>query len=135
MGYGIRYISALFAIFFILSFSFPLLGGEGVTPATMENYKKVKELVEKLPQTKAVKYAKEIIESANKSIAKAQEGLKAGDERITKQAVELAGVQVTLANVLSDERESAERTEAVRKELTREEARLANILEGKGDSK
>ncbi len=134
MGYG-RYIIALTAIFFILSFTFPLLGGEGVTPATMENYKKVKELVEKLPQIKAAKYAKEVIESANQSIAKAQEGLKLGDENITKQAIELAGIQVTLANVLSDERESAEKTEAVRKELLREEARLANILEGKGDSK
>lgn len=134
MRFGVRYISVLLAIF-ILSIALPLISGEGVTPATMESYKKVKELVERLPQTKAAKYAKEIIEAANKSIAVAQEGLKTGDERLTKQAVELANVQVMLANVVSDERESAEKTEAVRKELKAEETRLANILAGKGDSK
>lgn len=129
-----RFIFVLLIGFFYL-IALPLVAGEGVSPATMENYKKVKELVEKLPQTKAARYAKEVVEQAEKGISQAQEGLKIGDDTMTKQAVELTKVLITLADVLSDERESREKTESVRKELKKEEERLANILAGKGDIK
>ncbi len=105
----------------------------GVTPATMEKYRQVKEMVEKLPQTKAGEFAKETIEAAARSISAAQEGLKAGDEKATKEAVEMAGIQAVLAAVQAEEREAAKATAASRTELTRVEARLAAILAGKGD--
>ncbi len=122
-------------LFFLLFSPLIIVAAEGVTPATMEKYRQTKDEVEKLPQTKANRYAKDMIETAKKSVVRAQEGLKAGDEKMTKEAVEMAQVQIALTEVLSEERESAEKTAATKAELEKLEQRLASILAGKGDGK
>ncbi len=122
-------------LFFLLFSPLIIVAAEGVTPATMEKYRQIKDEVEKLPQTKANRYAKDMIETAKKSVVRAQEGLKAGDEKMTKEAVEMAQVQIALTEVLSEERESAEKTAATKAELEKLEQRLASILAGKGDGK
>ena len=122
-------------LFFLLFSPLVIVAAGGVTPATMEKYRQIKDEVEKLPQTKANRYAKDMIEAAKKSVVRAQEGLKAGDEKMTKEAVEMAQVQIALTEVLSEERESAEKTAATKAELEKLEQRLASILAGKGDGK
>jgi DNA repair ATPase RecN len=122
-------------LFFLLFSPLIIVAAGGVTPATMEKYRQTKDEVEKLPQTKANRYAKDMIEAAKKSVVRAQEGLKAGDEKMTKEAVEMAQVQIALTEVLSEERESAEKTAATKAELEKLEQRLASILAGKGDGK
>lgn len=105
----------------------------GVLPATMEKYQKARERVEALPGTAAAKYAPEAIEAANKSISAAQEGLKLGSDKATRESLEMALLQVTLAGTLADERAAAEKTAAAKAELESLEQRLAAILAGKGD--
>jgi small-conductance mechanosensitive channel len=122
-------------LFFLLFSPLIIVAAGGVTPATMEKYRQTKDEVEKLPQTKANRYAKDMIEAAKKSVVRAQEGLKAGDEKMTKEAVEMAQVQIALTEVLSEERESAEKTAATKAELEKLEQKLASILAGKGDGK
>ena len=104
----------------------------GVLPATMEKYQRARAQVEALPATAAAKYAPEAIQAAKASMAAAQDGLKAGSDMQTRQAVEKALLQVTLATVLAEERAAAEKTAVVRKELASLEQRLAAILTGKG---
>lgn len=105
----------------------------GVQPSTMEKYQKARERVEALPKAPAAKYAPEVIEDANKSLAAAQEGLKTGNDKSTRESTEMALLQVTLAGVLADERAAAEKTAAAKAALEKLEQRLAAILAGKGD--
>jgi hypothetical protein len=106
----------------------------GVQSATMEKYQKARERVDALPATPAAKYAPEVIKDAVKSLASAQEGLKAGNDKATREAVEMAQLQVTLAGVLADERAATEKTVAAKAALDKLEQRLAAILSGKGDN-
>jgi hypothetical protein len=106
----------------------------GVQPATMEKYKKVREQVEALPNTTAAKYAPEIIKDANKSLTAAQNGLKAGNDKATRESAEMSMLQVTLAGVLADERATAAKTNAAKEALEKLEQRLSAILAGKGDN-
>ena len=105
----------------------------GVQPSTMEKYQKVRSQVDNLSAAKALKYAPEIIEQAKKSIASAQDGLKAGNDKVTREFSEMASLQATLATVKADEREAAAKAEAARKNLDDLNKRLAIFLSGKGD--
>lgn len=105
----------------------------GVQSATMEKYQKARERVEALPGSPAATYAPEVVKDAAKSIAAAQEGLKTGNDKATRESVEMALLQVTLAGVLADERASAEKSAAAKVVLDKLEQRLAAILAGKGD--
>lgn len=105
----------------------------GVQPATMEKYQKAKQRVEALATAVSAKYAPEVVADAARSISAAQEGLQAGSDRATREAVETALLQVTLAGVLADERIAAEKAKSAKAELERLEQRLAAILAGKGD--
>jgi hypothetical protein len=105
----------------------------GVQPATMEKYQKARDRVEALPKTPAATYAAEVIKDANKSLSAAQEGLKAGNDKATRESTEMAMLQATLAGVLADERAAAEKTAAAKAALEKLEQRLATILAGKGD--
>ena len=120
----------------VVMLSFPAHADDtgGVQPATMEKYQKVKQQVEALAGTPAASLAPEVATEAARSVATAQEGLKTGNDRVTHEAVETALLQVTLARVLADERQSAGKTSVVRAELEKLEQRLAAILAGKGDN-
>lgn len=123
----------LFTLF--LSFSsiaFAADEATGVLPATMEKYKIAKERVEALAGTVTAKRAPEVVEDAAKSIAAAQEGLKSGNDRVTRESLEKALLQINLANVLTAERSSEDITVAAKAELEKQEQRLVSILAGKG---
>jgi len=105
----------------------------GVQPVTMEKYQKARERVEALPGTPSATYAPEVVKEAAKSLALAQEGLKAGNDKATRESVEMAQLQVILAGVLAEERVAAEKSAAAKVALDKLEQRLAAILAGKGD--
>lgn len=104
-----------------------------VQSATMEKYQKVRGQVEALANLPAGKRAPEVFEQARKSIATAQEGLKGGSDKMTREYTEMAALQVILATALAEERDAAEATENARNLLASHESRLATILSGKGD--
>jgi hypothetical protein len=119
----------------MLMIATPAAAGEGVTKATIDEYRQTKEAVEKLTDTKAGKYAREIIESTKTNVFKAQQAIEAGDEKTARQAIEMANLQITLANATADEREATDKTAVSRTELKQLEQRLESILAGKGDPK
>ena len=109
--------------------------GEGVSKATIDEYRQIKIAADKLVGTNAGKYAKDIIEKVNNSVLKAQQAIEAGDEKITKQVLEITNLQVTLAKVTADQREAAESAANARAELKKYEQRMEDILAGKGEVK
>jgi hypothetical protein len=104
-----------------------------VQPATTEKYQKVRNQVEALENQPAGKRAPEVLKQAVQSIAAAQEGLKSGNDKTTREYTEMAALQVILAGALADERDAVAATESARKLLAAHENRLSNILSGKGD--
>ncbi|BCB96048.1 hypothetical protein JZK55_09700 [Dissulfurispira thermophila] len=104
----------------------------GITQSVIDEYRQVKESVEKLPQTKAGKYAKEIVENASRSILMAREGLEAGDEKRMKEAIDMAKIQITFADAVAAERETAEKIEVLKAELRLLEQKLNDYLSAKG---
>ena len=107
--------------------------GAGVTPETTALYRSAKDQVEKLSATPAVKYSAETVGQARKSLAAAQKGLEAGDDKTTRDFSDKAILQAKLALALSDERIAAEKSASAAKELAALEQRLGNILAGKGE--
>lgn len=105
----------------------------GVKPETTSLYRTAREQVDKLNTTAAAKYAPEIIKQARESIAQAQQGLEAGNDRRTRELAERAILQAKLALAASDERIAAEKTAAAKQELAILEQRLSAILAGKGE--
>jgi len=114
-------------------FAFAADEAGGVKPETTALYQKARDQVAKLSGTPAAKYAPEVLEQAAANLETAQNGLKQGDDRATRQASELATTQVKLALALTDERIALEKSTASQKELTQLEQRLASILAGKGE--
>jgi exonuclease VII large subunit len=105
----------------------------GVKAETTALYQKYRDQVAQLASTPAAKYAPEIIEQAKAQIDSAQNGLKQGNDRATREAAELAGIQVKLALATTDERIAIEKTKSNQNELAQLEQRLAAILAGKGE--
>lgn len=105
----------------------------GVKPETTALYQKARDQVARLSSTPAGKYAPEIIKQATEQIEAAQNGLKTGNDQLTRQGAELAATQAKLALAVTDERIAAEKTAAAGKELKQLEERLATILAGKGE--
>ncbi|MCX5828013.1 MAG: hypothetical protein NTV58_08440 [Deltaproteobacteria bacterium] len=128
-------INLWFSIFCMLIFTTSAIAGEGVSKATIDDYRQAKEAVEKLAVSKTGKYAKDIIENTNISVLKAQKAIASGDETLAKQIIEIVKLQMTLADAVAAEREATDRTVVARTELKKLEQRLDNILDGKGDVK
>ncbi len=116
-------------------FSGITFAGEGVSKATIDEYRQIKNAADKLVGANAGKYAKDIIEKVNNSVLKAQQAIEAGDEKITKQVLEITNLQITLAKVTADQREAAESAAKARAELKKYEQRMEDILAGKGEVK
>lgn len=115
------------------SISFSADGPAAVQPATTEKYQKVRRQVEDLQNLPAGKRAPEMVDQARQSMAKAQDGLKGGSDKITREYTEMAALQVILAGALAEERDAVMVTENTRKLLASHENRLATIFSGKGD--
>lgn len=105
----------------------------GVKPETAALYQKARDQVARLSTTQAAIYAPEMIRQATESVEIAQNGLRDGNDQITRQASELAATKARLALALTDERIATEKTAAAQKELKELEQRLASILAGKGE--
>jgi hypothetical protein len=88
-----------------------------VQPATTEKYQKVRKQLDELQSSPAGKRAPEVVEQARQSIATAQEGLKRGSDKMTRDYTEMAALQVTLAGALAEERDAATETDSARKQL------------------
>jgi hypothetical protein len=130
----------IWKVFFVMLFHFVFVGivsaadeSGAVQPATTEKYQKVRNQVEALVNLPAGKRAPEVVEQAGKSIATAQDGLKSGSDKITREYTEMAALQVILATALAEERDAAAATENAHKLLVSHENRLTTILSGKGD--
>lgn len=134
-GGDMKLKSVVLVMFLLLPYLSAAATDSSVSQTTIEQYRQVKEKVEKLSQTKTGKYAKEKIEAAKKSILKAQQELEAKNEKGTKEALEMTLMQITLAETVAEEREAAERTAVTRAELADLEQKLADLFAGKGDSK
>jgi len=128
-------INLWLSMFCMLIFTTAAVAGEGVSKATIDDYRQAKEAVEKMTASKIGKNARDIIENMNVGVLKAQKAIESGDEKLTRQAIELVSLQMTLAEAVAIEREAAERTVVAKTELKRLEQRLENILDGKGDGK
>lgn len=129
----VRCYAAVALLTLTAGFAFAADEAGGVKPETTALYQKARDQVAKLSGTPAAKYAPEVIEQAAANLETAQNGLKQGDDRATRQASELATTQVKLALALTDERIALEKATASQKELTQLEQRLAAILDGKGE--
>ncbi|QOX79652.1 DUF4398 domain-containing protein [Trichlorobacter lovleyi] len=129
----VRCYAAVALLTLTAGFAFAADEAGGVKPETTALYQKARDQVAKLSGTPAAKYAPEVIEQAAANLETAQNGLKQGDDRATRQASELATTQVKLALALTDERIALEKSTASQKELTQLEQRLAAILDGKGE--
>lgn len=105
----------------------------GVKPETTALYQKARDQVSRLTGTASAKQAPEIVDQATAQVELAQTGLKDGDDRKTREASELALVQVRLAQAVTAERQAAAKSEATAKELAALEQKLAAILAGKGE--
>ncbi len=128
-------INLWFSIFCVLVFTTSSIAGEGVSKATIDDYRQAKEAIEKLAASKTGKFAKDIVENTNSGVLKAQKAIESGDEKVAKQAIEIANLQMTLAEAVAAEREATGRTVVAKTELKRLGQRLENILDGKGDVK
>ena len=104
-----------------------------IQPATTEKYQKVRKQVDELANLPAGKRAPEVVEQAKKSIATAQEGLKSGNDKKTREYSEMAALQVLLTAAMAEERDATASAENARKVLVSHENRLTAILSGKGD--
>lgn len=121
-----------FGFLLLISVS-PLRAAEGISPATMENYRKTKVTLEQLFTAKAGIYAKDILEGARRNLARAQEGIEAKKEKAARQALEMTALQMEQAEAKAQEREAAEKTAVTRAKVDKLEQKLTNILAGKGD--
>lgn len=120
----------------LLAWLSPVFAGSGgISTAVSDQYKQVKESVEKLEQTKVGKYAKDMIEPAGKRVLEAREAMDSGDEKKTKEALDMASMQIALAYAVADEREAAEKTAIEKAELEKLEQRITDMLTVKGDAK
>ncbi len=131
---SIKYKCLCMVLILMLSVS-PLFAAEEIDPPTMEKYRQVKTALDQMIKGKAGIYARDVVESAQRTLAKAQEGIDAKKEKATRAAVEMANLQLELAKARAEDREAAEKTAVTRAKVDKLEQRLGNILAGKGGEK
>jgi len=114
---------------------FPLAApAAGVSPKVMDRYRQAKTAVDDLQQAKAGVYARDVLETARQTLAKAKEAADAGNESAVGTALDMVVLQVELAKARTEEREAAEKTAVTRARLDKLQKRLDDILAGKGET-
>ena len=126
------FILALFSFLVAGSFAF---ADEGIGTATMEKYRQLKTSLEQAYQSKEGIYAKDILDSANRTLTRAAEGIEAKKEKATLDALDTMSLQIALAKIKTEERVAAEKTAVTRNKADKLSQRLDDILSGKGDAK
>ena len=129
-----KYKLILILFFVLIPVSSSFAAGE-IKPATMEKYRQVKANLGQMYQTKAGTYAKDILEKANRNLAKASEEIDAKKEKTTLETLDMAILQIDLAKVKTEELETAQKTAVTRTKVDKLSQRLNDILSGKGDTK
>ena len=125
-----------FYILLFLSFSASSLwAADGIRPATMEKYRQVKATLEQMGKAKVGIYARDILDGAQRNLARAQEGIDAKSEKMAGRALDMALLQIEQAKSRGEEKEAAEKTAVMRAKVDKLEQRLSNILAGKGEGK
>jgi len=126
-------IGCLFILLFASASS--LFAAEEISPATREKYRQMKATLEQMQKAKAGVYAREVLDGAQRTLARAQEGMDAKKERSSRQALDMVSLQLEQAKATAEEREAAEKTAVTRSKFDKLEQKLANILAGKGEEK
>ncbi len=108
---------------------------DGQDISMMDKYRQVKTSLEQAYQTKANVYAKDVLEEVNQTLSKALESINIKDEKAAGESLEKAMLQLELATVKTEERETAEKTAITRAKADNLNQRLDDILSGKGDAK
>ena len=128
--------NTLIWVTFVLFFSSSqVLLAADIDPSTMEKYRQVKATLEQMSKAKAGIYARDVLDHAQRTIARAQEDMDSKKENAVRQALDMAALQIEQANAKVEEREAAEKTAVTRAKVDKLEQRLANILAGKGEEK
>jgi len=112
-----------------------LLAAADIDPSTMEKYRQIKATLEQMSKAKAGIHARDVLESAQRTLARAQEEMDAKQEKATRQTLAMVALQIEQAKAKAEEREAAGNTAVTRAKVDKLEQRLANILAGKGDEK
>lgn len=99
--------------------------------AMLEKLSSLHQKIEATQKTKAGTYAKDIIEKAKDSLLRGQIAAEAGNEQLAGQSLDIAELQLELAAVTAEERESAESAAIKRSELKTLETRIDSYLRGK----
>ena len=128
-----RHTAWIFLLIFLPMAGWSADEPSGVKPDTAALYRTAREQVDKIGATQAAKYAPETVSQAQKSLSEAQAALENGNDEATRSGAERAAMQVKLASALTEERISAEKLSAVKKELADLDQRLQKILAGKGE--
>ncbi|MDQ5986193.1 MAG: hypothetical protein CSYNP_01912 [Syntrophus sp. SKADARSKE-3] len=129
-----KLIGVAFILTIFFSTNFAMAAGD-IAPATMEKYRQIKSTLSQIAKAKEGIYAREIVESAQRTLARAQEEIDAKRDKSTREALNMAELQIEQAKAKVEEREAAERTAVTRSRVDKLEQRLSAILSGKGDEK
>lgn len=125
-------VALILTLFFSTNLS---MAAGDIAPATMDKYRQIKSTLSQIAKAKEGIYARDIVESAQRTLARAQEEIDAKREKSTREALNMAELQIAQAKAKVEEREAAERTAVTRSRVDKLEQRLSAILSGKGDEK
>jgi hypothetical protein len=126
---------SIWLVFVVVFSATQLPAADNINPATMEKYRQVKAALEQMFKAKEGIYARDVLEGAQRNLAKAQEGIETRKEKTASQTLDMVSLQIEQAKAKAEEKEAAEKTAVTRAKVDKLEQRLANILTGKGDDK
>ncbi len=126
-----RYKLMLILLIFLFPLSQVMAAGDAGT-AVKEKYRQVKGNLEQMFKAKEGVYAKDILEEARRTLVRAQEGIDSKNETAALQALEITSLRLQLAQTVTEERQSTEKTAVTRARADKLEKQLADLLSGKG---
>ena len=112
-----------------------LQAADGINSTTREKYRQLKVSLEQMFKAKEGIYARDVLEGAQRTLARAQESIDSKKEKATNQALEMVTLQIEQATARTEEKEAAEKTAVTRARVDKLEQKLANLLSGKGEEK
>jgi len=114
----------------LLSLFIGTANGAIVSGSTENRLKQLGERSAKVAAGKAAEYAKDLLETAKLSVQAAQAAALVGNEVMAIQKIELADLQLTVAETKASTKETVELVAVKRAELKKLDARLENLRLG-----
>jgi hypothetical protein len=127
-----KMICLVMMLFFSVSH---LQAADGVNSGTREKYRQLKVSLEQMFKAKEGIYARDVLEGAQRTLARAQESIESKKEKAANQALEMVTLQIEQAKARTEEKDAAEKTAVTRAKVDKLEQKLANLLSGKGEEK